>query len=266
MLQPGQNLQQYTQPWTRPQFRQMGGGAGNLWTGNQVDEIGLPQVQGYQSPFNMGDLGNTLTSLLPGGAPSAGLGGVGQVAGSLLKGLGSKIGSSAIGMAVKANPIGAALGAVQMIGGTLNRTKQAQQQHAAIGRQIESTEEAQVAADEMKDAQIEVAEENRDIGMLQGGFKSEANLQAIASKGEKAVAATGGLRSGEVETDIKFAEEAELEAGLLSSDSMARIYEQGKAKFEGQYESFIDQTNKQIAEMKASRRNLKTKWYQNIVG
>ena len=237
------------------------------WQHQQLQEVGLPDLTGMQGgqQFGLGDFGNSLASLLPGGQPSAGLGGIAKIGGSLLKGVGTKLAGSVLGKAAMANPIGAVLGGIQMIAGISGKTKEAQRQSAAYDRQIESSGESITAAKELTDASKEVAEEDRDIGFQTAGVKDERTLDAIYKKGGQARAATGGLVSGEVESDIAQAESDVLEGGMITQETLARGYDRSIAMADAQFESFEDKARKQIEELKRARGNLKTKWYQNIV-
>ena len=242
---------------------------------DDMSAFGLPNLTQSQEDgekpggFSFGDFGSALSSLLPGGEKSVGIAnafdiGAGAV-GSLFKGIGSKLAGTAMGKAAMANPVGAVLGTVQAIGNVLGKTKQAQKDYDKYGKMIESTEESVGEARKLTDASKEVAEEDRDIGFEVAGMKDERTLDAIYKKGGQSRAATGGLVSGEIEYDIAQAESDVLEGGMQTSETLARGYEKNVAQADAQFTSFEDKARKQIEQLTATQRGIKTKWYQNVV-
>lgn len=259
MFTEDDRLQQYTQPWN-PNLRNT-----SMLGQSPLSQVGLPDISSMGQQFGFGDLGNALGSLLPGGTPSMGLGAVGKIGGSLLKGLGGKLAGTALGKAAMANPVGAVLGGIQLVAGIGKKTEAAKRESAAMGRQIDHSKEAITDSKELMETTKEVAEEDRDLGFLHAGMKDERSLDALYRKGRQARASTGGLVSGEIEADLADAEGDILEGGMLTQDNIVRHKTKTDAMAEAQHEAFEDKARKQIAELEKARSNLKTKWYQNIV-
>jgi len=208
------------------------------------------------------DMAGSLSKFTSGGfsGMAQGLGGLGKGAMSFAKG-----GLGAIGKAAMANPVGAALAVGTKIFQVAGKTKAAKAADKAFAGQQKEYKGAIDDARDLKDTQIDIVEEGRDIGLIRQGEKLSDQATAINEKEISSYEQTGGLVNlGDIDFSIHTAEENLQElAGVIEQDTTSQ-YQKGVAQADAQFESFQDEANRAIAELQKKRNSLKTKWYQNV--
>jgi hypothetical protein len=83
---------------------------------------------------------------------------------------------------------------------------------------------------------------------------------------ELAYEKSGGLTtSGEIEAATSSSNEKLDELSSTIETKTTDTYQEEEATADASLDSFMDESNKAIAELQSKRSSLKTKWYQNIV-
>jgi hypothetical protein len=175
-------------------------------------------------------------------------------------------GMKGLGAAAMANPVGLAIGAIDLIGGIAGKTSEAKAQKKAFTKQIGSYREAQDEATEFRETTGELNEMTRDVSLTENLGKVSEEATKVKDTTELAYEKSGGLTtSGEIEAATSSSNEKLDELSSTIETKTTDTYQEEEATADASLDSFMDESNKAIAELQSKRSSLKTKWYQNIV-
>ena len=236
-------------------------GIGSNLTGSSPFDPGGPFSGGF-APTHLMTSGQKTGSSGNMGAAIAniGLGGTGTLASGLFGTLGSALKSG-----VKANPIGAALTVAAKGARVWGATKEAQAEEEMYENQIDDWAEAGESSREARDVGIQISKEDRDIGLQSSGFKSDVQMASSDLRSTKEREATGGLYSGQVESDAALRESTVIEGGEMAARDINRIQDKTEAEALARHDAFSHTVGKNIALLNKKKGLLKTTLLENIL-